>query len=162
MRSLTVLTLCLLAVWTYGATIIGHQDLPILSPIRVARDASAHVDSSTPSGHADPHDDGHHGNNTDDDGDGHPGNDTHHGGGHRGVHVASWQFNYVRAPLTICIILIVTAVCKLGKSNWYTFHSPLIVGPMHIHPKKLSSIVPYGARPSTGSALITELSVFHP
>ena len=53
----------------------------------------------------------HHGN------DSHHGNMSHssHGGAHHGVHVASWQFEYVKSPLIISIFLIITLVSKMGK-----------------------------------------------
>ena len=38
-----------------------------------------------------------------------------HGNGHHGIHVASWNYEYVKGPLVITMFMIITAICKLGK-----------------------------------------------
>ena len=43
----------------------------------------------------------------------HHGNGSSHG--HHGIHVASWQFEYVKPYLIVSIFLIVAAICKLGE-----------------------------------------------
>ena len=37
-----------------------------------------------------------------------------HGGHGHGVHVAGWQYDYVKTPLLITIFLIVALISKLG------------------------------------------------
>ena len=51
---------------------------------------------------------------------GHYGNDTvEHTEHHVGIHVASWNFDYVRQPFVITSFLILTAISKLCESFLY-------------------------------------------
>ena len=90
--------------------IIGpHHDTP---PTHATVDSDHHNDMNKDN-HSDH--DGSHGNNTQ-----HHGNHSESHGGH-GIHVASWNFQYVKEPILITMFLIVTAICKLGKCQIYPF-----------------------------------------
>jgi hypothetical protein len=48
------------------------------------------------------------------------GNDTGHGGEHVGIHVASWNFEYVELPLLVCLFILMVALSKIRKFNLAT------------------------------------------
>lgn len=61
-------------------------------------------------------DSGYHDNSSDTSGDPHHGGNDSSGHGHsRGIHVASFHFDYVEQPLTIAVFLLIAGVSKLGK-----------------------------------------------
>ena len=95
-------------------------DSPVTHPTQT--DAISFDEEEKRGSHGNEHDQ-HHGNDTGD----HHGNDTggDHGNGtgghgskhHAGIHLASWNFEYVREPLIITVFVIATIISKLGTCS---------------------------------------------
>ncbi|GBL76988.1 hypothetical protein AVEN_191232-1, partial [Araneus ventricosus] len=53
----------------------------------------------------------------------HPGNDSEHED--HSIHVASWQWDYVRTPFIYTAVVIVAGLCKIGKEMSFPLRLPI-------------------------------------